>query len=112
MKKLSALLAVAVAAAALAVPALAGTRTVKIGDNWYVARHGSHAVTISHGTVVKWVWTGKVSHNVYQLSGPKGTHFHSPAKVHGFFKRRFAKRGTYQIVCTIHPGMDMTIHVK
>ena len=115
MKKLLALLATLAVAAALAVPALAATHTVKIGDNWFISRSGSHSLTVRHGTTIKFVWTGKRAHNVYQLSGPAGTHFHYPrngTKKSGTFKRVFRKRGNYVIVCTIHPGMQMKLHVR
>ena len=61
MKKLVAVgAATAVAAGALAIPALAATKTVQVKDNKFVA--GS--ITVSKGTTVKWVWTGKAPHNV------------------------------------------------
>ena len=112
MKKLSALLAAVVAAAAFAVPAAtAGTKTIKIGDDYFIRKGSTPTIKVSSGTVLKWVWRGKVAHNVYQLSGPAGTHFHTSSRVKGTYSRRFKKRGTYTIVCLIHPGMEMKIKV-
>jgi plastocyanin len=113
VKKLSALIAAAGVLAAVGVPiALAGTKSVTVGDDYYVRKGGTPTVTINHGSSIKWVWRGKRAHNVYQLSGPKGTHFHSPTKVKGTFTRKFGKAGNYVIVCTVHPGMEMKIKVK
>ena len=107
MNKLVTLFAALVAVLALAVPALAGTAHVKVGDNFFKAKH----ITIGKGSSVVWKWTGKVFHNVTKTGGP-GKNFHSSTKGSGTYKHKFTKKGTYKIVCTLHPGMEMTIKVK
>jgi plastocyanin len=108
MKKLVAAGAAAtVAAGALAIPALAATKTVQVKDNVFVAKK----ITVSKGTTVKWVWKGKAPHNVKVTKGP--AKFGSKTQVKGSFSKRLTKKGTYTILCTIHaPGMRMTITVK
>jgi plastocyanin len=108
MKKfLAAGAATAVAAGALAIPALAATKTVQVKDNVFVAKK----ITVSKGTTVKWVWKGKAPHNVKVTKGP--AKFGSKTQVKGSFSKRLTKKGTYTILCTIHaPGMRMTITVK
>ena len=108
MKKLIAAAAVtAVAAGALAIPALAATRTVQVKDNVFVAR----TVTVRKGTTVRWVWKGKAPHNVTVTKGP--VKFRSSTKTKGSFSKRLTHKGLYTILCTIHaPGMKMTIRVK
>jgi plastocyanin len=107
MKRLLALLAAAaIVAAALAIPALAATRTITVGDNFFKPA----SVTVSKGTTVKWVWRGKIAHNVTVKSGP--VKFHSATIPKGTFSRTLTKTGTYAIVCTIHPGMKMTLKVR
>ena len=108
MKKLVAAGAAAtVAAGALAIPALAATKTVQVKDNVFVAKK----ITVSKGTTVKWVWKGKAPHNVTVTKGP--AKFSSKTFVRGNFSKKLTKAGTYTIVCTIHaPGMKMTIRVK
>lgn len=110
MKKLLVLVAALAVAAAVAVPALAATKTVKVGDNYFVRAGKPPVVKVHKGTVVKWVWRGKIVHNVKVTRGPQ--HFQSPTKAKGTFKRKLRKKGTYKIVCTIHPGMEMTIKVR
>jgi plastocyanin len=107
MKRLLAVLAaVAIVAAALAIPALAATKTITIGDNFFKPA----SVTVTKGTKVTWVWKGKLAHNVTVKSGP--VKFKSATMPKGTFSRTLTKTGTYSIVCTIHPGMKMTLKVR
>src|SRR6201747_1929990 len=108
MKKfLAAGAATTIAAGALAIPALAATKSVQVKDNKFVAK----SITVSKGTTVKWVWKGKAPHNVTVTKGP--ARFHSSTKTSGSFSKKLTKAGTYTILCTIHaPGMKMTVKVK
>jgi plastocyanin len=108
MKKLVAVgAATAVAAGALAIPALAATKSVEVKDNKFVAK----SITVSKGTTVKWVWKGKAPHNVKVTKGP--AKFSSTTQVKGSYSKKLTKAGTYTILCTIHaPDMKMTIKVK
>ena len=111
MKKLIALTATAAVAAALAVPALAATKTVSVNDNYFVRKGGTPTVRIKKGTTVKWVWHGKAKHNVFQIGGPG--HFHSPTHARkGTFRHRFTVRGTYVFQCTYHANMKMKVKVR
>jgi plastocyanin len=107
MKKLLAVgCALALVAAALAVPALGATKSIALRDTFFSPK----SVTVSKGTTVKWVWRGKLAHNVTVKSGP--VKFHSRTITNGSFSKRLTKAGTYRIVCTIHPGMNLTLKVK
>ena len=108
MKKLAALALVLGLALALAVPALAATRSVKIGDNYFVKKGGA-AVSVAKGSKVKWNFRGSNPHNVTVTSGP--VKFTSPTRSSGSYSRTFKRAGTYKIVCTIHSGMKMTLKV-
>ena len=108
MKKFLALAALAVAisvAIAVAIPAFAAT-TVRVDDD--VFRPSSK--TVSKGTTVRWRWVGDDPHNVTVRKGP--AKFHSSTKRSGTFSKTMRRRGTYKIVCTIHPGMGMTLRVN
>jgi plastocyanin len=66
---------------------------------------------VAKGTTVKWVWKGKAPHNVTVTKGP--ARFRSTTQVKGSFSKKLTKKGTYNILCTIHaPGMKMTVTVK
>ncbi len=108
MKKILALGATAAAmpvAIAIAIPAFAAT-TVRIDDD--VFRPTSK--TVSKGTTVRWRWVGDDPHNVTVRKGP--VKFHSSTKRSGTYSKTMRRRGTYRIICTIHPGMAMTLRVK
>jgi plastocyanin len=103
------LLAATVAVTAVsitAIPALAATKSVTVKDNSF----SPTSLTIKKGTKVKWTWKGRAPHNVTVTSGP--VKFHSATQTSGSFSKKFSKKGTYTIVCTIHaPGMKMKVKV-
>jgi plastocyanin len=97
----------AVATAMLASAALGVTKSVgvkKSGSKWHFT---PSALTIKKGDTVKWSWNGNTPHNV---SGPG---FTSTTATKATYKRRFTKKGTFRVICTIHAkkGQKMTIKV-
>ena len=106
MKKLAAAPVAAVALiAATAVPTGAAT-SVRVDDD--VFKPGS--LTVRSGTTVTWRFVGDDPHNVTVKKGP--VKFKSGTKSSGKFSKKLRRGGTYRIVCTIHPGMDMTLKVR
>ena len=93
--------------ALLAATALAATKTVKVGDNWFVRSSGTPTVTVSKGTTVKWSFVGDSSHNVVVTKGP--AKFRSPVMSSGSYKKKVTRTGTYTIVCTIHGKSDQAM---
>ena len=92
--------------AVCAVSALASGKTVKVDDNYY----GPKSLTVGRGTRVTWKWVGVLRHNVVVHTGPAA--FNSKTQVRGTFAHTFTKKGTYQLVCTVHPSMKMTVVVR
>jgi plastocyanin len=111
MKRLRALLVVALAvavAAAAATASLAATKSVGVkraGTRYHFTV--SH-LTIHKGDTVKWSWRANVPHNV---TGPG---FHSKTASRLTFSHRFTKAGRYRVRCTIHAalGQRMVITVR
>jgi plastocyanin len=100
MRKIIATLAIASLLAALAaVAASAATPSV----SWHVGTNKT--VKIKKGGLVKWVFSGDAPHNV------KGPGFKSPLRTKkGYtFAHRFNTRGSFKIVCQVHPGRMKTI---
>jgi plastocyanin len=96
-------------AGALAVPALAATKTITLRDNVFSPK----AASVAKGTTVRFVWKGKQSHNVFLTSGPPAAvKFHSPVKTRGSYSKTLTRSGTYRIVCQLHPGMKLTLEVS
>jgi plastocyanin len=108
MKRLIAMLVVVAAvAAAIAVPALAATKTVKVGPQ---RSFGPKSLSIKSGDAVKFQWTGSLPHNIIITKGPhRGTI--SKVRTKGTVVKKFNTKGTYTIVCQIHPGMTLKLKV-
>ena len=92
------------ALAALAGTALAATKSVKVGDNYYVRASGVPKVTVSKGTTVRWRFAGDNPHSVTVSRGP--VKFNSGVRSSGSYRKKMRRRGTYTIYCTIHGASD------
>jgi plastocyanin len=91
----------------LSVSAFAASgKTVKVADSYY----GPKTLTVGRGTKVTWRWTGVLKHNVVVHTGP--SFFSSKTQVRGTFTHAFTRKGTYALVCTVHPKMKMTVVVR
>ena len=110
MRKLIVAMLIAAASAVLATQALAATRSVKIGDDYFVRKGSAPTLTVKKGTTVTWRWSGKDLHNLAVTKGP--VKFRSSFKSSGTYSKRVTRTGTYTIVCTIHqPDMAMKLRV-
>ena len=103
MRKFTALFAVvALVATVFAVQAFAATGvTWKVGTN--------KTVKIRKGGTVKWTWGDGAPHNV------KGPGFSSKVQTGKgkTYSHRFGKKGTFRIICQIHPTtMKTTVKVS
>lgn len=68
-------------------------------------------LSVSRGSTVTFKWAdGATPHNV--TSKGKKKFKSSPTKSKGTYRVRFASKGTFGYVCTIHPGMSGRITVK
>ncbi|MGZ4267770.1 MAG: cupredoxin domain-containing protein [Solirubrobacteraceae bacterium] len=106
MKRILAMVAALAACALLAVPALAATRSITVADTYYKPK----SVTVTRGTTIRWVWRGKLPHDVRVKSGP--VKFRSRIMQKGSYSRTLTRAGTYRIYCTVHPNMTMTLRVR
>jgi plastocyanin len=108
MKRLIAMLVlVAAVAAAIAVPALAATKTVKVGPK---RSFGPKSLSVRSGDTVKFQWTGSLPHDVIITKGPKKGKI-SGVRTKGTVSKKFNTKGTYTIVCQIHQGMTLKLKV-
>lgn len=100
--------ALAIALVAGAPSAIAGGKTVEVGDDFFSPK----TLSISKGTKVAFKWVGKDEHNIIKKSGPGGD-FSSPVTdERGVqFRHKFKKAGTYRLICTIHEEMKMKVNV-
>lgn len=92
-----------------AATALAATRKVKVGDNYFVRSTGVPIVAVRKGDSVTWQWRGRKPHNVRARSGP--VRFTSPTKRSGAYTRVMRRAGTYKIICDIHGARDQQMRL-
>jgi plastocyanin len=89
-------------------PADAATKSIKVGDNYFV-KPGGGTVTVKRGSTLTWRWAGAAPHNVTVRRGP--ARFASRTQTRGSFSHRITKAGTYSLICTIH-GSSMTMKLR
>ncbi len=111
MRKLLASLLVLAVLGVVAAQALAATRSIAVGDDWFVAKGKPRTITVKKGTRITWRFKGSSLHNVDVRRGPM--QFHSRLKRHGTYSKKLTKPGTYVIFCDVHgSSMRMTIKVR
>lgn len=79
-----------------------GADSVAVRDNSF----GPAVLEVASGTTVTWVWQGHAPHDVV------GDGFASEIQDSGEFTHTFDTPGTYDYVCTLHPGMTGTVTVR
>ncbi len=104
MRKLIVMALVVGCMGVLASVAMAATRSVKVGDDYYVRASGVPKVTVSKGTTVKWSFRGSNPHSVTVSKGPRK--FDSGVRSGGSYKKKVTRSGTYTIYCTVHTASD------
>jgi plastocyanin len=106
MRKLIAIAIVLGCVGTLASVAMAATRTVKVGDNYFVRPSGVPKITVKKGTTVRFNFAGADNpHTVTRLRGPS---FKSCSDT---CRRKLRKRGTYRLYCTIHGVSDQSMRI-
>lgn len=102
------------AALALAAPAQAApddarasaTRTVRLKDSFF----SPSSVALRRGDSVRFVWAGERRHNLIGPGIP--ARYETAARRHRPFTRTFRRAGRVAFLCSIHPGMEMTVRVR
>jgi plastocyanin len=97
---------------ALALSGVADARdstTVKLADNFFSPARK----TVSAGTKVRFKWIGSDRHNVTKKSGPGRSFGSETTDGRGVnFAKKFKKRGSYKLICTIHADEGMKLKLK
>ena len=106
MRKLIVMAIVAGCLGTLASVAMAATRTVKVGDNYFVRASGTPRITVSKGTTIRFSFAGADNpHTVTRLRGPR---FRSCSRS---CRRTLRRSGTYRLYCTIHGARDQSMRI-
>lgn len=107
---LVAVLACSAAATVAGSVSSASTRSIKIGDNYFVRSSGVPTVTVPVRTRVTWRWAGESAHDVRVSRGP--VKFHSKVQTTGTYSKVMTRRGTYKIFCEIHGAKDQSMVLR
>ena len=95
----------------VAGPALSARKHVEVDDNYFVREGSPPTVKVRRNDTVVWEWEGSNPHNVTVRTGP--VRFKSKTKTSGRYAKKVTRRGTYRILCTVHPdNMRMTLNVR
>jgi plastocyanin len=97
MGKMLAAGAVSACLAALGAAASPAAAAIRVGDNWFSPKR----LTVPQHSTVTWRFVGDRIHKVKVKSGPE--RFSSPRRSSGTYRHHMMMRGTYRIVCAIHP---------
>lgn len=103
-------LLIAATAAVVVGTAIGATKSVRVGDNYFVRSSGVPGVTVKRNTVVVWRWVGNRPHNVAVARGP--AKFRSSTKRSGTYRKRMSRTGRYTIICTIHGASDQKMILR
>ncbi len=108
MRRTALLLCAAAAVVALGLPSAGDASAAKSVTVKNFAFSPS-TVTVRHGTKMTWKFRDSATHNVTVKHGPRT--FHSRNIRRGNYSKVVSARGTYKLICTIHPNMHMTLKV-
>ena len=115
MRKVIAFAVVAATALTLAATAMAATKNVRTGDDWFVrpSATGFPTVRANRGDTIRWRNVGDRVHNATVRSGPSRWRA-SVIQPGRTFSQRVRRRGTYVIYCSIHgyPQQRMRLVVR
>ena len=109
------LLAPALAAALagfLATAALAATKSVKVGDNYYVRASGVPTVTVKKGSKLKFNFTGSAVHNARGVGINLGSSCRKTRSSGSCTSAALNKVGTFTVYCEVHGKSDQRMKLR
>src|SRR5688572_1798217 len=112
MRKLLALVLAGALAGVLAATALAATKSVKVGDNYFVRSSGVPTVTINKGDRLKFNFAGNNPHNAKGVGIALGQACATVRKSGSCRSNALKKSGTCTIYCAVHGKGDQRMRVK
>ena len=104
MRKLILIALAACALAVLAATAMAATKSVKVGDNYYVRSQRRPEGDRLQGH--DGAGGASPAANPHRSPSPRPAPSSTPACAPGTYRKKMRKRGTYTIYCTIHGTRD------
>jgi plastocyanin len=97
---------------AIAATALAATKSVKVGDNYFVKSSGVPTVSIRKGDRLKFNFAGSRMHNAVGVGISLGSSC-KKFRDHGSCTSSvLKKKGTFTIYCAVHGKSDQSMKVR
>jgi len=112
MRKLIVLTVAVALLAALAATALAATKSVKVGDNYFVRSSGVPTVTINRGDRLRFNWRGSNPHNVRGVGISLGKSCRETRSSGTCRTPRLTKRGTFTVYCEVHGKRQQRMRLR
>jgi plastocyanin len=112
MRKPLVLVLVLALSAVLAATALAATKSIKVGDNYYVRPSGVPTVTINKGDKLKFNFTGDKPHNAIGKGISLGSDCKKVRSSGSCRSSALKKTGTFTIYCAVHGAKDQSMKVR
>jgi len=112
MRKLLVFVFAAALAGVLAATALAATKSVKVGDNYFVRSSGVPTVSVHKGDRLKFNFTGDSAHNAVGVGISLGSSCKTIRSSGSCRTSALKKRGTFTIYCQVHGKADQKMRVK
>jgi plastocyanin len=112
MRKLLVLGVVGVLACVLAATALAATKSVKVGDNYYVRASGVPTVTVKKGDKLKFNFKGSSAHNAHGVGISLGSSCKTVRSSGSCTTPKLNKKGTFTVFCDLHGKSDQSMKLK
>ena len=98
--------------AALAATALAATKSISVGDNYFVRSSGVPKVTISKGSRLKFNFNGDKPHNAVGVGIKLGSSCAKLRSSGSCTSLALRKAGTFTIYCQVHGKSDQSMKVR
>ena len=112
MRKLLVLVLAGALAGILAATALAATKGVKVGDDYFVRASGVPTVTINKGDRLKFNFAGDNQHNVKGVGIGVGKSCRTVRDSGSCRTPRLTKTGTFTLFCEVHGKADQRMRLK
>ena len=112
MRKLLVLVIAGALLGVLAAVALADTKGVKVGDNYFVRSSGVPTVSVKKGDRLKFNFRGSNPHNAVGVGISLGSSCKTTRSSGSCRTSALKKRGTFTIYCQVHGKSDQRMKVK
>ena len=96
----------------LAATAFAATKSVTVGDNYFVRAKGVPKITVTKGSKLRFNFKGRSPHNAVGVGVSLGSGCSKIRTTGRCTSKSLRKRGTFVIYCSVHGRGDQSMKVR